>query len=73
SIGFAAQNLMLAFRAKGYDTCPMGGIDPTRIKRLLKLGYGDEVSLVIGAGRRAEGGLYGPRLRFPRERFIHEV
>ncbi|MBU1429599.1 nitroreductase family protein, partial [Myxococcota bacterium] len=47
SIGFAAQNLMLAFRAKGYDTCPMGGIDPTRIKRLLKLGYGDEVSLVI--------------------------
>ena len=29
------------------------------------------VTMVISAGKRAEGGVYGPRLRFDREHFVH--
>ncbi|MCB0364934.1 MAG: nitroreductase family protein [Bdellovibrionaceae bacterium] len=69
----ACENLMLAFRAYGFDTCPMEGIDPRRIKKLLKLPRGAEVVMVISAGKRAAGGVYGPRIRFDREQFIKRV
>ncbi|MCB0384124.1 MAG: nitroreductase family protein [Bdellovibrionales bacterium] len=69
----ACENLMLAFRAYGYDTCPMEGCDPRRIKRMLKLPRGAEVVMVISAGKRAPGGVYGPRIRFDREQFIKRV
>lgn len=69
----ACENLMLAFRAAGYDTCPMEGMDEKRIRKLLGLGSGSVVTMVISAGRRGEGGVYGPRLRLPRERFIKTV
>jgi nitroreductase len=64
---------MLAFRAAGYDTCPMEGIDQTRIKKLLNLAGDAEVCMVISAGRRAENGVYGPQLRFSRDQFVKEV
>ena len=35
--GFAAMQLMLAAKAKGYDTCPMGGIDRAGLRKLLNL------------------------------------
>ena len=35
----ACQNLMLSFRAFGYDSCPMEGIDSARIKKLLHLSF----------------------------------
>ena len=69
----ACENLMLAFRAAGYDTCPMEGMDEARIKKTLGLGRDAIVTMVIGAGRRREGGIYGPRIRLPRERFIKTV
>lgn len=69
----ACENLMLAFRAAGYDTCAMEGMDEVRIRKTLGLGRDAIVTMVIGAGRRRPGGIYGPRIRLPRERFIKTV
>ncbi|RMF17478.1 MAG: nitroreductase family protein [Candidatus Dadabacteria bacterium] len=69
----ACENLMLAFRAAGYDSCPMEGFDERRIRKLLKLPKDAVVVMVVGAGKRAPGGVYGPRIRFERDRFIHTV
>ncbi|MDF1781262.1 MAG: nitroreductase family protein [Alcanivoracaceae bacterium] len=73
STALAAENLMLAFRAFGYDTCPMEGFDAVRAKRALKLPKDAEIVMFVAAGKRAENGIYNSRLRFERERFIREV
>lgn len=73
STALACENLMLAFRAYGYDTCPMEGFDLWRVRNTLNLPGGADVCMVIGAGRRDEGGVYGPRIRFPREQFVKTV
>ncbi len=69
----ASQNLMLAFRAHGYDTCPMEGYDDARVRKLVKLPRDAFIVMIVAAGRRAENGLYHRQFRFERERFIHEV
>lgn len=69
----ACENLMLAFRAAGFDTCPMEGFDEVRVKRLLNLPRGASITMVISAGRRAANGVYGPRIRGSRELFVHKV
>ncbi|MCA9577738.1 MAG: nitroreductase family protein [Polyangiales bacterium] len=71
----ACENLMLAFRAAGYDTCPMEGMDEVRVKKIVGLSGNPDaiVTMVISAGKRAPGGVYGPRLRLPRARFVHTV
>jgi nitroreductase len=69
----ACQQLMLAFRAHGYDTCPMEGYDETLIRRAIKLPSGADPCMVISVGKRAENGIYGPRIRFDESLFIHEV
>jgi len=69
----ACQNLMLSFRAYGYDTCPMEGIDSHRIKKLLKLSQSDQICMVISVGKRAKNGVYGKRIRFNDNNFIHQV
>ena len=71
STALAAAQFMLAMRAHGYDTCPMEGMDSVRVKRILGLPRPAVVSMVISAGKRAEGGVYGPRLRFDQEHFVH--
>lgn len=68
----ACENLMLAFRARGWDTCPMEGMDSSRVKRLLDLPRGATVVMVVAAGKRSRKGVYGPRLRFDRALFIKE-
>ena len=73
STALAAENIMLSFRAEGYDTCPMEGYDSKRIRKLLGLRRGALVVMVIAAGRRAPGGVYGPRIRFDPSRFIKTV
>jgi nitroreductase len=73
STALACENLMLSFRAYGYDSCPMEGIDEKRIKKLLGLPRGAEVCMVISAGKRADNGIYGTQIRFDRDMFIHEV
>lgn len=73
SCALACENLMLAFRAYGYDTCPMEGFDSWKVKSAMNLPRKAEVVMIISSGRRAEGGVYGPRMRFPREQFIKSV
>ena len=48
-------------------------MDEARVLKILGLGRGAVVTMVIGAGRRREGGIYGPRIRLPRERFVKTV
>lgn len=69
----AAQTLMLSLTAHGYDSCPIGGIDKVRIRKLLGLPRGAEVTMVITAGRRRPEGLYGQRVRLPDGDLIKEV
>jgi len=74
STALACENLMLAFRAYGYDTCPIEGLDQRRVRRLLQLPYGKaEVCMAISVGKRGENGIYGPRIRFDRNLFVKEV
>jgi nitroreductase len=69
----AAENFMLAMRAFGFDTCPMEGMDGEKIKKLLNLPKDGFIVMVISCGKRAKGGVYGPRIRFDREKFIFKV
>ncbi|WP_413288537.1 nitroreductase family protein [Bdellovibrio sp. HCB337] len=69
----ACENLMLAFRAAGYDTCPMEGFDEVRVKKLLGLPRSCAVTMVISAGKRAPNGVYGPRIRGEKTHFVHKI
>ena len=69
----ACENFMLAMRAAGYDTCPMEGMDSKRVKKILGLKQKDYITMVISAGKRAPNGIYGPRIRFGRNRFIKTI
>ncbi len=73
SVALAAENLMLGLRAHGFDSCPMEGFDEARVRRLLDLPRDAFVVMVLGAGERAKDGVYYPRLRFDRNRFIRRV
>ena len=48
----ACENLMLALRAYGYDSCPMEGMDSKKIGKMLRLTRKSEVCMVIGVGKR---------------------
>lgn len=73
SVALASENLMLALRAHGFDSCPMEGFDEKRVRRLLDLPRDAFVVMVLGCGERAADGVYYPRLRFDRNRFVHRV
>ncbi len=68
----ACENLMLALRAAGYDTCPMEGFDEPRLKRLLDLPREARVVMVLAAGRRVAGGVV-PQVRFDRALFVRRI
>jgi len=68
----AAENLMLAFRAHGYDTCPMEGFDSARARRVLGIPRDGVITMILAVGKRAPGGIYQEQFRFPLERFIIE-
>lgn len=63
SAGLAAQNFMISMAAIGYDTCPMEGSDTLRVKSILKLPHGAEITMIIGCGIRDAQGVYGPQFR----------
>ncbi|MDA7893538.1 nitroreductase family protein [bacterium] len=73
STALGCQNLMLSLRAFGYDSCPMEGLDTTRVRKLLGLPRTAEVCMVISAGKRAENGIYGEQVRFDPSLFLFEV
>jgi nitroreductase len=67
---FAAQNILLATVAKGYDACPMEGFNAVKIASLLKLPYGSVIPLVIAIGKRSDKALIEPQWRRPLESVI---
>lgn len=73
SAALAAENLMLAFRAYGFDSCPMEGMDEHRVRKLLGLPRDAEVIMVVGAGERANDGVYFPRVKFDRANFVNYI
>lgn len=73
STALAAENLMLALRAHGYDSCPMEGMDEARVRRLLKLPGDATVVMVLAAGKRGDRAIYHKRYRFDRNRYIHRL
>jgi len=73
STALACENLVLALRAHGYDSCMMEGFDEVRVTKLLKLGSGAFPIMVVGAGERADDGVFWPQVRFERKLFVHEI
>ncbi len=73
STALACENLVLALRAHGYDSCMMEGFDEVRVRKLLKLDDAAFPIMVVGAGERAADGVFWPQLRFERKLFVHEV
>jgi nitroreductase len=73
SSALACENLMLALRAFGYDSCPIEFHDSNRIKRMLQLKSDAIITMVVSAGKRADNGVYGERMRLDKINFIKEV
>ena len=72
SAALAAQNFMISMAGISYDTCPMEGFDSLRIKKILGLPKGAEISMIIGCGIRKPEGIYGDRFRVPFETVYFE-
>ena len=64
---------MLALRAHGFDSCPMGGFDEPAMKQLLGLGGDHHIVMMIGAGERADNGIYESQFRFEQTQLVHHV
>lgn len=60
---FAAQNILLATVAKGYDACPMEGFNAQQIASVLKLPYGSVIPVVIAVGKRSSDAVVEPQWR----------
>jgi nitroreductase len=73
SASFAAENFVLAISAQGYASCMMEGFDEWRVRRLLKLRWAERVAMVIGVGREAERGTWGPRFRLPKSEVVKKI
>lgn len=73
STALACENLVLALRAHGFDSCMMEGFDEPRVRKLLDLEDEEFPIMVIGAGERADDGVFWPQLRFDRDLFIQEI
>lgn len=73
SCGMVAQTFMLAMSEKGYDTCPVEGLDSLRIKKILNLPSSCEINMVVTCGIRTDKGVFGNRFRLPVSEFYHEV
>jgi len=69
----ACENFMLAMSSSGFDTCPMEGFDEVHVKKILGLGSGSRVVMVMAAGKGDPAGLFGGRVRLPEHFFLHEV
>lgn len=54
SCGFAAQNLMLAAKAMGYDSNPMIGFDPEAIGKIIALPEDHVISMMLVIGKAAQ-------------------
>lgn len=55
SCGIAAQTLMLAAKAMGYDSCAMDGFDFARVGELINLPADHEIAMMIAVGKAVKG------------------
>lgn len=71
SIGMAAQTLMLAAKAMGYDTCPMIGFDPISVASTINLPENHIIGMmvVVGKGTQPANVRSGP---LPYEELVFE-
>ena len=72
----ACENIMLSLVSQGHDSCPMEGFDENLIRSFVPkniLGRSDEVCMVLGIGKRKEGGIFGPQVRMEKEKFITKI
>lgn len=69
----ACENFVLALRAHSFDSCMMEGFDEPLVRKTLGLNDQQYPIMVIGAGERAEDGVFFPQYRFDRELFIQKV
>jgi nitroreductase len=53
SCGIAAQTIMLAAKAMGYDSCPMAGFDFEAVGRLINLPQEHIIAMAIAVGKAA--------------------
>lgn len=51
SCGMAAQSLMLAAKAMGYDSCPMDGFDFSAVAELIRLPEDHVISMFVAIGK----------------------
>ncbi len=51
SCGIAAQTIMLAARAMGYDSCPMDGFDFAAVANLINLPHDHVISMFVAIGK----------------------
>lgn len=51
SVGIAAQTIMLAAKAMGYDSCPMIGFDPAKVGELINLPENHVIGMLISVGK----------------------
>jgi nitroreductase len=54
SIGIAAQTLMVAAKAMGYDSCPMVGYDPTKVAEIINLPEDHVIGMMLTIGKAAQ-------------------
>jgi len=60
--GLVSMQLMLAARAQGYDTLPMGGFDAAKLKELFQIPEQYVPVMVIAIGKKAQEGRPSTRL-----------
>lgn len=74
SAALACENIMLAAVAKGFDSCPMEGMDAVRVGRIVGM-RGDrwDIPMVLGFGHRAENAIWATQWRRDREKLVHEL
>ncbi|MFC2186932.1 nitroreductase family protein [Fulvivirgaceae bacterium LMO-SS25] len=72
SAALAAMNFMNSISAEGFDSCPMEGMDSSRIKKALGLCKKAEINMVIALGKRLPEGVYGERWRVPQSEVYFE-
>lgn len=53
SVGIAAQTLMLAAKAMGYDSCPMIGFDPVQVASVINLPKDHVIGMILTIGKAA--------------------
>lgn len=73
SAALAAQTFMLSMAAEGYDTCPMEGFDSARVKKFLQLPAAAEICMIVSVGKAKPEGVYGKRVRLPKEQVVFEI